>query len=118
VKDVETHVVFLQHEFRLQDVRTNPYVFHPTLAGATNLKYGLPEAASVTIDVVDPNGNFLITLQEAAVQPAGVHEITWDGRTAFGEVVATEGVYTIEVRATSQVSAQTHTRRVSALVHR
>ena len=118
VKEVETHVVFLQHAFRLEDVRTNPYVFHPVLAGATNLKYGLPEAASVAIDIIDPNGNFLMTLQEATVKAAGVHAITWDGRNEQGEVVATEGVYTLEVRATSQVSSQTHTRRVSALVYR
>lgn len=114
----EKRLIFIKHDFRIEDARTNPYVFHPTLAGTTNVRYELTEMANVDIDVIDPNGSFLFTLQEVAATPAGVHEVLWDGRDAEGEIVSVEGSYVLEIHATSLVSNQTHTRRVSALVYR
>ena len=116
---IEENVIFVSPpSLRLEEVRTNPYVLHPTLAGATNVGYTLDRAASVEILLLDPNGSFLRALQDPTAQPAGSYEVSWDGRTDGGEVVSTEGSYTIEVRAVDLETGESDVRRASALVFR
>ena len=60
----------------------------------------------------------LLALMGPTFQTAGTWEIDWDGTNPAGEIVTLEGSYTLEIRATSAVTGQTDTRRVSAVVYR
>jgi flagellar hook assembly protein FlgD len=114
----EDLVIVSPPEIRLDDVRTNPYVVVPTLAGATNLSYSLPRQAEVAIEIFDPNGNFLRTLQEATVQAPGSYSVLWNGRDQLDEVVTVEGSYRLQIRAEDVQTGESVTRRASALVFR
>ncbi len=103
---------------RLVDVRTNPYIFHPTLAGVTNLGYTLERSAEVEVEVFDPNGNFLVELQAPTVQPPGTYSVRWNGHDATDEIVILEGSYRIQIRAEDVETGETAVRRASALVFR
>jgi flagellar hook assembly protein FlgD len=113
-----SNAIFVDYDFPFGDVRTNPYVFHPTLAEVTNLKYQLPRQAEVSVDVIDPNGNFLVTLQPTTLQPAGDYEMRWDGLDANGLIVTTEGSYTLDLRARDLATNQVYVRRATTLVAR
>jgi flagellar hook assembly protein FlgD len=117
-RPIEADAIFVDYDFPFGDVRTNPYVFHPTLAEVTNLKYQLPRQAEVTVDVIDPNGNFLVTVQPTTLQPAGDYEMRWDGLDANGLIVTTEGSYTLDLRARDLATNQVYVRRATTLVAR
>jgi hypothetical protein len=77
--------VMLPDRFYVNQNYPNP--FNP----ATLIKYGLPEAANVRIEIFNLRGESIRTLQDGP-QPAGTYEVVWDGRTNSGELVST-GVY-------------------------
>jgi hypothetical protein len=64
-----------------------PNPFNPT----TSIPFTLPASARVRINVYSTSGALVTTL-DAGVQPAGTHSITWNGRDARGQSVAS-GVY-------------------------
>jgi hypothetical protein len=117
-RPIEANAIFVAYDFSFGDVRTNPYVFHPTLAEVTNLEYQLPRPAEVTVDVIDPDGNFLVTVQPTTLQPAGDYEVRWDGLDEDGLIVTTEGSYTLDLRARDVASNQVYVRRATTLVAR
>jgi hypothetical protein len=61
------------------------------------LRYALPAAAMLRIDVFDAAGRRVRTLFEGA-RPAGVHDVTWDLRDAAGRP-ASNGLYFARLRA-------------------
>lgn len=69
-----------------------PNPFNP----ATTVVYGVPRAGRITLAVVDLAGRLVRTLRDGESQ-AGVHSVTWDGRTDAGADVAS-GVYLIVLR--------------------
>jgi hypothetical protein len=73
------------HAFVLHDNRPNP--FNPT----TSIAYDVPRAEHVRLSIYDVRGREVARLVDA-VQPAGRHTATWDGRTAAHEPAAS-GVY-------------------------
>ena len=86
--------------FRIDSFRANPYVFQPVQGQVVHISYALQSAAKVQVDIVDPDGNHWLRLQEATVQQPGTHKLEWSGRNAAGQITALEGLYTIEVTAT------------------
>jgi choice-of-anchor B domain-containing protein len=76
---------------RLAQNRPNP------MRGSTRIEYDLPAAGSTEIAVYDALGRRVRTLVDQ-VQPAGLHAVSWDGRTAAGVPVAS-GVYFYELRS-------------------
>ncbi|WP_417711082.1 flagellar hook assembly protein FlgD [Roseibium aggregatum] len=70
-----------------------------TLAdGSAEWSYTLDgNAASVTINIVDENGNTVWS--ESGDTSAGKHSVTWDGTTSDGSQLEDGGLYTIEVAA-------------------
>ncbi|RMF57556.1 MAG: flagellar hook capping protein [Calditrichaeota bacterium] len=78
---------------------------------ATNIVYDLPEnATSVTIEVVDQNGQVKRTVQLDNV-PAGENEFSWDGKDNSGNVLP-EGTYQVRIKAENRdgedISATTY----------
>jgi hypothetical protein len=74
---------------RLNLASSNP------VAGPTRLLYGLPEAGRVRLRVVDVSGRVVSTLIDG-IRPAGLHEVTWNGRDASGRSVSS-GIYFIQL---------------------
>ena len=111
-------VVVWSPEFRVEKFRANPYVFQPAHAQVVHISYALQSAAKVQVDIVDPDGNHWLRLQEATVQQPGTHQLEWSGRNAKEEVAASQGLYTIEVTATQTSGRKERTvRRGNLLVY-
>jgi hypothetical protein len=81
---------------------------NPTCPPAT-IRYELPGIARVRLRIHDVVGRPVRTLVDA-VQPAGPHEVTWDGRNQRGEAVAA-GVYLCQL----SVGDKRQTRRTVLL---
>jgi hypothetical protein len=71
--------------------RPNPFRF------ATQIRFDLPDAASVDLVVYDTLGRNVKTLVRG-LMPAGSHAVDWDGRDEGGRIVAS-GVYFVRVRS-------------------
>ena len=69
---------------------------NPSLGGA-RLRYVLPVAADVTIEVLDLAGRHVATVQQGA-RPAGDHIAQWNGHDASG-ARADAGLYFVRLRA-------------------
>jgi hypothetical protein len=78
-------------DFYLANNHPNP--FNPS----TTIEFGLPEAASVRLDIYNILGRKVITLIDREV-PAGRHAVTWSGATATGASVST-GMYFYRLQA-------------------
>ncbi len=72
-----------------------PNPFNPR----TTIRYGLPQAAHVTLSVFDQRGRLVRTLVNGAL-PAGEHSVDWDGQNSRGQSAAS-GTYVLRL-ATEQ----------------
>lgn len=81
--------------FELKGAVPNP--FNPS----TTIAYSLPEAGHVRLDIYDASGAVVATLIDGN-QPAGAHEVHWDGVDAAGHAVAS-GVYFSVLRTDDRV---------------
>jgi hypothetical protein len=77
--------VMLPDHFYVNQNYPNP--FNPSTA----IKYGLPEAATVRMEIFNLRGETIRVLQDGP-QAAGTFEVIWDGRNNNGDLVPT-GVY-------------------------
>lgn len=68
--------------------------------GGARLKLVLSEAAEVTVDILDPAGRHVATVQQGP-QPAGEHIVHWNGHDASGGR-ALAGLYFVRLRAGAQ----------------
>jgi hypothetical protein len=73
--------------FALKLSQNSPNPFNPS----TRIAFTLPEAMQASIAVYDARGGKVATLVDE-LRPAGKNEVTWDGRNADGNRVAS-GVY-------------------------
>jgi hypothetical protein len=69
---------------------------NPFTAGTT-VRFNLPSAMAVKVDVYDVTGQLVRSLLDAQASP-GTHAIEWDGRDSFGSSVA-RGVYFVRMSA-------------------
>jgi hypothetical protein len=83
--------------FRLEPCAPNPF------RGSTTVRFALPAAAAVKVDVVDVAGRLVARLLEGR-REAGAHAIVWDGRVATGGV-APSGVYFLRASAGATTKA-------------
>jgi YVTN family beta-propeller protein len=72
--------------------------------GTVRMRYGLPRAADVDLELYDVQGRRLCTLVSGA-QEAGWHEAFWDGRGDGGAPVGS-GLYFVRFRAEGHVFRQ------------
>lgn len=70
-----------------------PNPFNPS----TTIRYSIPEAANVSINIYDINGKLISTLIDNR-QNAGAHEVSWNGRNSTG-LQMVSGVYLYKVQA-------------------
>ncbi len=89
----------LPKSIQLESNYPNP--FNPE----TRIVFGLPEASAVRLTVYDVLGREVRTLQQGNVA-AGWHELVWDGRDAFGRVMAT-GLYVYRLEAQGKALTKT-----------
>ncbi len=78
--------------FQLEQNFPNP--FNPS----TTIKFGLPEPASVSLEVFNVLGQQVVLLLEQVEKEAGFHVVYWGGRDRFGQTVAS-GLYFYRLRA-------------------
>jgi hypothetical protein len=78
---------------RFQLLPNFPNPFNPE----TTLKYQLGTAAAVDLKIFNVTGQLVRTLVQT-IQPAGVHEVVWDGKNELGAAVSS-GVYLIKISA-------------------
>jgi hypothetical protein len=79
-------VTTMPTEFQLSQNFPNP--FNPS----TTIRYGLPQAAKVSLQIFDLLGREVIPLIEEESQAAGFHVKTWNGHDKNGQPVAS-GLY-------------------------
>jgi hypothetical protein len=85
---------------RLEFSRITPSPSH----GVVRMRYGLPRAAAVDLELYDVQGRRLRTLVSGDL-PAGWHEAFWDG-TSDGGVPVGSGLYFVRFRAEGRVFRQ------------
>ncbi len=76
--------------FAITGVVPNP--FNPE----TSIRFRLPDAMPVTVEIWAVDGSRVRTLARGAVMAAGDNEVRWDGRNGSGQTVAS-GVYLVRV---------------------
>jgi hypothetical protein len=91
LSDTTTPVAAARSPLALSQNFPNP--FNPT----TTIEYALPARGRASLRVYDVNGALVRTLVDA-VEDAGAHRVTWDGRDDAGMSVAS-GVYLLRVDA-------------------
>lgn len=62
---------------------------------STIIRYNLPSASDVTVDIYDLLGRKVETLVQEE-QPAGYHQVVWDGKDKNDKMVST-GIYFYEL---------------------
>ena len=78
---------------------------HPNpFNGATRIRFELPAAESVRLDIFDVSGRLVRRLLEATLSP-GSHDVDWDGRTN-GMESSPSGVYLCRLQAGGEVVEQ------------
>jgi len=87
-------------EFGLSQNYPNP--FNPE----TIIRYQLPEVADVVLNIYNINGQLINTLVNGNIKE-GYHQVVWDGRDGFGNIVA-GGLYIFSIRATNDQSESFH----------
>jgi len=70
----------------LAPCRPNP--FNPT----TTIRFGLPAPSAVSLEIYDVAGRLVRRLKIGAVEPAGFHQVTWQGKDDRGRELGS-GVY-------------------------
>ena len=88
----------IPQRFALHQCVPNP--FNPL----TRIRYELPQAEQVRLDVFSASGRLVATIVHAE-QPPGAHEAVWEGRDTTGRVVAA-GVYFYRLEAGSFVDTK------------
>jgi hypothetical protein len=66
--------------------------------GTSEIRFVLPSARSVAVDVFDVSGRHLWSWASSAEMPAGPHAVNWNGRDGSG-AAAGSGVYWLKLRA-------------------
>ncbi len=91
VTGVEEDVTTAPSDYELSQNYPNP--FNPT----TVIEYRVPEAATVTLQVFNVQGQLVKTLAHI-FQNAGAYKVTWDGTDMNGSIVPS-GVYFYQIEA-------------------
>jgi len=77
-------------------------------ADATTIRFDLPAAGAVQVQIFDLMGREVATLVDAPLS-AGTHEVTWNGALSNGQAIAS-GLYLVRLQAGGQTTTQRMTR--------
>lgn len=95
VQEALAQLDLLPGEFALFPNFPNP--FNPV----TTIRYALPGAAKVDLEIYNLLGQKIVTLMRGASRDAGYHSAVWNGRDDAGGPVAS-GIYFLHLRAGEQ----------------
>ncbi len=87
--------VIVPEVLKIEAIQPNP------TGGCATLRYALPEASRVRIELYDLQGHVVAELLDE-VQDAGVHSMLWDGRNAEARLVG-QGVYMLRMAAGTEI---------------
>jgi hypothetical protein len=87
---------------------TRPQLSPNPALGPVQVSFALPQAARARVAVLDVAGRTVRALADASY-PAGIHRLTWDGRTEKG-AKAPAGIYFLRVESGDQVRVSRMTR--------
>jgi FlgD Ig-like domain len=73
--------------------------------GGSKLRFSLPQAAPVRLEVFDALGRSVRTLMSSSLESSGEHAVTWDGLDATG-ATAKAGLYFISLRVGASVTTR------------
>lgn len=79
------------------------------------VQFGLGAAATVTVKVVDVNGDLVRTLLDRGAMQAGFNTLQWDGRYAFSVRQVPPGMYVIVVKAEAAGGSDTQSVGVAVM---
>jgi hypothetical protein len=96
--DVEDETADLPESFSLLQNYPNPF------NASTTISYQLDDQSSVALAIYDLSGRKVNQLVNE-IQPAGNHQVIWDGQDMDGQVVST-GVYFYRLEAEGQTSTK------------
>ena len=85
-------------EFSLSQNYPNPFNM------STSIAYGLPEQCQVLIIVYNILGQKISTLVDG-IEPAGYHQVEWNGTNSYGNTIAS-GVYIYRIVTSSYVKSK------------
>ncbi len=98
--------------------RAEAYLIQPVFGEVSLLTYTLSKTATVSISLMDPNGNAVRTLLSNVSQLAGSQSLEWDGRTDSGKLVSVEGDYTVTLTAVDPVTGVSYKRVGNIVVYK
>ncbi|MFQ6609075.1 MAG: T9SS type A sorting domain-containing protein [Fidelibacterota bacterium] len=87
---------FIPNEFKLYQNYPNPF------NDVTTLKYHIPKAGIVALEILDVKGRTTRTLVDYLYQTPGDYKVLWNGKDAFGANVSS-GVYIMKITNKSSV---------------
>ena len=96
--DIESGQPIIPKEFSLFQNFPNP--FNPE----TTIKYQLPEAANVILEIYNITGQKIATLVNQQQSP-GLRSAVWDGRDQFGAIMSS-GIYIYRIQANDFTEAR------------
>lgn len=99
------------------NVRANPYVFHPSKAGVTNLSFDLNRSAAVRIDLVSPNQMTVVPLADEALTP-GSYSYVWNALDSSGLIFTEEGSWDVTIEVTDAVTGELSVTRGTVMLLR
>jgi FlgD Ig-like domain len=91
VTGVTNAVVKVPGKFKVYQNYPNP--FNPS----TTIRYSIPEAVNVAINIYDIGGNLILTLINNKQSP-GTYEVTWNGKNNKG-IPVVSGIYLYKIQA-------------------
>jgi len=97
---IETNAETLATPEAFELMQNYPNPFNPS----TTISYAVPDEALVKVQIYDVTGKLVSTLVNGK-QQAGIHQIEWTGKDAYGSRVAT-GVYFYKMTAGSYVETK------------
>ena len=77
----------------LKEIAVSGESFNPAQGETVNVGYTLTQPATVTIRVVDPDMDIILTHSEDKVTPAGNHTFVWNGKDMDGKTVPDEAYF-------------------------
>jgi len=76
-----------------------PDTFSLAEGGMFPIQFTLESPAMVTVSILDGGGSNIATVVSNDLRAAGTHYLSWDGRTANGEVIAENTAFSVAISA-------------------
>jgi len=112
--------VLVKNDFSIKNVTAEQFRITELYAHVSTIKFELSHTSRVGIAILRPDGNVFRTLRSKITDPAlaagaQTFPIPWDGKSDAGNIIDTEGAYTLEITATPD-AATSITKTATAVI--